>query len=284
MKRRVLIAVGVVMTLAAAVSIVRANVQPYGEITSPAKGETVFGLASLDASYADDDPEGVRWAVRYGTCAASGETVFGNVRGHNDPYSWDGASFHATADTSTWTPGHYCFVLNPEEGAGEQNVRLARRFGVVDRRVSGLGQIVEEVEDQGRKDWRVISFGGTAGSAGASGFVGQMQINLHNVGPDMYDKATFHTTSINTVNFYTDGCIAMNFSAEGLFNGTPGYRIIFRAQDAGEPGRLDSVRIQLFDETGEIYDTFPDEFTPVSDCHGNARTMLDHGNLQIAMR
>jgi hypothetical protein len=104
------------------------------------------------------------------------------------------------------------------------------------------------------------------------------------VGTDEYDKATFHTTSIYDMNFYHDGCIAMNFHATGVLNGTPGYRIIFRAQDAGEPGSLDNVRIQLFDGTGEIYDTDPLEFTAESACFGTHRTMLDNGNLQMAAR
>jgi hypothetical protein len=285
MKKKALIGLALaVATVLAVGSGAAAGTLPYGEITSPGVDEVIFGSANFGAVYYDDDPGAVDWAVRYGTCAAATNTVFGNVDGFHDTYSWDGHLFHATADTSGWTPGHYCFVFNPREEAGETNIRLTRWFYVVDGYVSGGGQLIEEQDGLKRKDWNVISFGGSAASAGASGFIGQWQINFHNVGTDEYDKATFHTTSIYDMNFYHDGCIAMNFHATGVLNGTPGYRIIFRAQDAGEPGSLDNVRIQLFDGTGEIYDTDPLEFTAESDCFGTHRTMLDNGNLQMAAR
>ncbi|HEM61926.1 MAG TPA: hypothetical protein ENO24_06515 [Chloroflexi bacterium] len=104
--------------------------QPSGQITSPDEGQLVFGIANFDASYVDDDPAGVQWAVRYNTCDAATNTVWGNVDGYNDPFTWDGSSFHSQADTSTWTPGDYCFVFNPVEGAGEDNMRLTRWFAV----------------------------------------------------------------------------------------------------------------------------------------------------------
>lgn len=105
--------------------------QPTAEITSPEDEELVFGLANFDATYSDDDPSGVQWAVRYGTCAAATNTVWGNVDGHNDPFTWDGSSFHSEADTSTWTLGDYCFVFNSTEGPGEDDIRLTRWFKVV---------------------------------------------------------------------------------------------------------------------------------------------------------
>lgn len=46
-------------------------------------------------------------------------TVFGNVDGFNDPFTWDGEIFNAVADTPTWTPGSYCFVFNPTESQGD---------------------------------------------------------------------------------------------------------------------------------------------------------------------
>jgi hypothetical protein len=103
---------------------------PYGEITSPGVDEVVFGSADFGAVYYDDDPGAVDWAVRFETCAAATNTVFGNVDTFSDPFTWDGHLFQATADVSAWTPGRYCFVFNPREEAGEQNARLARWFWV----------------------------------------------------------------------------------------------------------------------------------------------------------
>jgi hypothetical protein len=104
--------------------------QPSGVITSPGEDVLITDTANFDATYADDDPGGVQWAVRYNTCAAATNTVWGNVDGHSDPYSWNGSAFHSQVDTSTWTPGHYCFVFNPVEGTGEDDMRLTRWFWV----------------------------------------------------------------------------------------------------------------------------------------------------------
>jgi hypothetical protein len=287
MKKRMLIGLVMAAVLVSAWSLGASAslMQPYGEITSPEDGELVFGLTDFEAVYFDDDPGGVQWAVRYGTCAAATNTVFGNVDGYNDPYSWDGSSFHATADTSTWTPGHYCFVLNPREEADEQDVRLTRWFWVVDQYVGGGGQLIEEMVGSKRQDWFVISFGGGVGPAGASGYVGEWEVNFHNVGVDAFDKTSFHTTSIDVMNFYRYSCgIAMNFTATGVWSGNPGYKMIFRAQDAGEPGSNDNARIEIWAPGGgtRVYDThWSGEFTDESNCVGTARTGLDHGNLQM---
>ena len=157
-----------------------------------------------------------------------------------------------------------------------------------DRFVSGGGQLVEEAGPK-RPEWHVISFGGFAAQAGAGNFIGEWQVNFHNVGVDAFDKSSFHTTSIDAMNFYVRDCgIAMNFTATGVWNGIPGYKMIFRAQDAGEPGNLDNARIQLYEGSAiqgtEVYDTYwSGEFTAESDCVGTARTGLDHGNLQMAV-
>ena len=256
-----------------------------GEITSPGDGEFVFQTATFEAVYNDEDPDGVQWAVRQGTCARATGTVFGNVDGFDSPFDWDGELFSATADTSSWEPGLYCFVFNPREDGDEAPVRLTRKFWIVKGYVSGGGQLVQEIEGEKRKDWKVVSFGGAVADAGGGGYVGEMQINFHNVDGDAYDKARFHTTDITVMNFFRKTCgIAMNFTAQGLLNGQPGYKIIFRAQDAGEPGALDNVRIQLYDGSGEIYDTSDGDFCDESDCVGDQRTMLDNGNLQMDFR
>ena len=105
----------------------------HAEITSPTEGQEVSGSVSFDAVLTDDDTEdGVRWAVRKGTCVAGTNTVFGNVDGFSNSYTWVNNVFHAQADTSTWDPGQYCFVFNPTEGTREANIRLTRNFVLAD--------------------------------------------------------------------------------------------------------------------------------------------------------
>jgi len=98
-------------------------------ITSPLAGATVFGNVSFDATLTDiDGDDNVQWAVRKGTCAAEMGTVLGNVDSHSDPYEWNHITFHASADTSTWDNGEYCFVFNPTESVGDTPIRETREF------------------------------------------------------------------------------------------------------------------------------------------------------------
>jgi len=154
----------------------------------------------------------------------------------------------------------------------------------VDRFVSGGGQLIEAPDGTKRKDWLVISFGGAVGDAGTAGFVGEWEVNFHNVNIGGFDSTKFHTTSIQNMTFLElldPYCIAMNFTAIGKWQGTPGYEMIFRAEDAGEPGSQDNVRIELRDSKGtKVYDT-DWEFARESSCFGIHRTSLDHGNLQM---
>ncbi len=101
------------------------------EITSPAEDATLAGSVSFDASLTDKDgDDSVQWAVRKGTCSAGTNTVFGNVDGFADSYDWDGATFHAEADTTTWENGDYCFIFNPTESAGDTPIRETRNFSI----------------------------------------------------------------------------------------------------------------------------------------------------------
>jgi len=110
------------------------------EITSPDPDEEVSGTVSFDAILTDKDgDDSVQWAVRKGTCAGGIGTVFGNVDGFHDSFDWDGSVFHASADTSSWEGGEYCFVFNPTESAGDIPIRLTRNFVVLD-------QIAPEIE------------------------------------------------------------------------------------------------------------------------------------------
>ncbi len=118
-------------------SVANVNFEPYGQssgaITSPEAGMYYNGTVGLAASYDDGGAPGtanVQWAVREGTCAAGTNTVLGNVDGHNNPSTWDGSSFAADFDTTAVTDGSYCFVFNPADAPGQNNVRETRQFYV----------------------------------------------------------------------------------------------------------------------------------------------------------
>jgi hypothetical protein len=281
----------------------RATFQRYAEITKPDVDEVIFGSADFEAYLLDNDLDAVQWAVRKGTCAAGTNTVFGNVDGHSDPYSWSQTDtykyeFSATADTSSWVPGMYCFIFNPREDSGESNIRLTRQFYVADGYVKGGGQIIEDVGGAKKKENYRISFGGNVWDLGSAGYKGNWEINFHNVGGDGdtygLDKTKFHTTRITDMNLYvgnnTSCHAALNFTAYGWLGNdhSQEYKVIFRAGDYIEPGHrkaaLDTIRIQLFNPSGTgIYDTHDDGFLDESSCVGSARTGLDNGNITIGL-
>jgi len=130
MKKIILSLLSLVLVLGlVSVAIVDAEIGRSAEITSPMENEEVFGEVHFSATLIDDDADDdVQWAVRKGTCAAGTNTVFGNVDGFNNTFTWDGSEFDAVTDTSTWIPGEYCFIFNPTEGSGEDNIRLTREF------------------------------------------------------------------------------------------------------------------------------------------------------------
>jgi hypothetical protein len=271
------------------------TVLPYGVIKSLEEDEIVYGNTELLAEYYDGDEQKddtVSWAVRYNTCNAATNTVFGNVDGHHDNFEWDGKYFSATIDTSLVEAGRYCFVFNPKDDSGEVDVRETREFYIADGFVSGGGHILEEEYDEEsvllkRKDWKDISFGGSVWDVGSYGYMGEWQVNFHNVEKGELDKSKFHSTSILSINFFTGNSntceSAMNMTMLGTLDGKPGYSMIFRAGDAGSPnnGGIDTVRVQLFNGIGEIYDTHDGDFDDQSSCVGSARTYLDTGNIKI---
>jgi hypothetical protein len=116
------------------------EVEPFSrhaEITSPDVDELISGNLDLQAFLIDDDFDNVQWAVRKDTCAASTNTVAGNVDGKSDSFSWvadlvdpNRYLFASTLDTLSWQDGNYCFVFNPVEDAGEADIRLTRWFYV----------------------------------------------------------------------------------------------------------------------------------------------------------
>lgn len=108
-----------------------------------------MGTLVLTATYTDDNPAGVMWAVREGTCAAATNTRAGNVDGFNTAYLWIGTvpnkTFSATINVSTWTTGDYCFVFNPGESSLERDIRLTRLFSIIQPDSDGDG--VDNIDD-----------------------------------------------------------------------------------------------------------------------------------------
>jgi|GEM_PF-4948387 len=103
---------------------------PSLTITDPTPdGQILSGTHTFLAEYvdADADLDSVQWAIRAGTCSAGSSTVAGNVDGHSDAYSFDGADFSTTIDMSSWANGDYCLVVNPNEDGGT-NFRETRLF------------------------------------------------------------------------------------------------------------------------------------------------------------
>jgi hypothetical protein len=259
---------------------------PTGVITSPKAGAIVFKHLTLGATYTDDNPpakNGVQWAVREGNASCTGTTKAGNVGGFNDAYSWTGTGmdrvFAASVDTSGWAGGDYCFVFNPKEEGHEPDVRLVRQFKIADGIVNGGGQLRE---GDGKNPLK-ISFGGKLYRFG-SDLECEWQVRFHNVGDDEFDKTKFHGETCTELNVFDPGPAegVVNFKVEGEFEGASGYTLLFRMEDRGEPGRDDTIRIELWNGTSKTYDTHNSgEFTDESNNVGNARTGLDKGNIEI---
>lgn len=120
-------------------------------------------------------------------------------------------------------------------------------------------------------------------------YEGNLDIVLHNVGNDEFDKGRFHGTDITSVNLFpsdSDTCVAaMNMTVNGTFNGEVGWKVIFRAGDSGEPASKgsDTVRVSLYQGNTLVYDTHGGDFSNESSCVGSARTDLDKGNLTITL-
>ena len=115
-----------------------------GEITSPEADQEleVGDTLELAATYTAAEEE-VQWAVRFETCKPNTGTVFGNVDGLSDDFSWKDGEFSASTSTAGWEGGDYCFVFNPRQGD-----RLTQWFTLADPDDDND----EEKEDKDKKD------------------------------------------------------------------------------------------------------------------------------------
>lgn len=105
------------------------------EIISPNSGQVISGDLSLEAKLFNDiSNDGLAWWVKTGACSdETGAAKIGNVGvAMATPYVWDNKLFTATASTTSWAPGQYCFVFDPQESETETDIRLTRDFSVVD--------------------------------------------------------------------------------------------------------------------------------------------------------
>ena len=116
-------------------------------------------------------------------------------------------------------------------------------FGAVtavsfDGYVTGRGLASELVDAENpyvKDNWRIITFAGFAAKLSGGDIIGKWLVNLNNVGNNVLDNSRFRTTEITELNFFPPDSAtctgAMNFTALGEFNGTPDYKMIFRAGD-----------------------------------------------------
>ena len=138
-----------------------------------------------------------------------------------------------------------------------------------------------------RKTLKDVSFGTEVFDMGGS-YEGVLNVVFHNVSNEDVSGGHFHGTEIVDLTLF-DGdsasChAAMNMTVNGTFNGEEGWSVIFRAGDSpNNPATPDpdTVRIELHNSGGEVYDTFDTDFSGGSSCVGTARTFLDTGNITI---
>ncbi len=102
--------------------VANAQTEDLTQITSPNSGAEVSGTTTLKAEYSGTTTPNrngnlVSFAVRSGQCGSTDSTVFGNVDGQDDPYTYSTSTgeFSAEFDSTTEADGDYCFVFNPSD-------------------------------------------------------------------------------------------------------------------------------------------------------------------------
>lgn len=152
----------------------------------------------------------------------------------------------------------------------------------VSGRVTGGGQIRTESgvpHRNGRDINYKISFGiGAFCEDGVLSLHGTTVV-FHNVSDGNIKGGKFMGEELTEMNFFADGSVA-NYTVLGRFNNVQGYKMIIRVEDAGEPGREDSIRFELYQGSTLLYDSLSD-FVGESENTGTARHLLDKGNLQV---
>ena len=212
-----------------------------------------------------------------GTYAGEGEGEYGHEGGRTTDFmariSASGM-YEVTFVAYDWTEGEQ---IN-EEG---QTANIM----IWEARVSGGGQMLAESGDLHRNGRDInyrISFGGGSYIVNGEYWFDGLEVTFHHVSNEDVMGGKFVGTSLLDMdfNFATDG--VANYQVQGDFNGEPGYRMIIRVQDSGEPGSEDNLRFELWDGSGKVYDSFDSgDFPGESSDHGTARNYLDRGNIQV---
>lgn len=159
--------------------------------------------------------------------------------------------------------------------------------------VTGGGQITKDIGTGKKKEQYRISFAGTVGYMADFSVVGQYQMNFHNVSVDELDGARFHSTEIMSFNPGADSWedasppdANANYAiimAEGRLNNEDGWTLGILVADRGEPGKNDSVLINLWDPDGHmVYNSYWDFGTNAFAGHLPWWTYkLSAGNIQL---
>ena len=135
--------------------------------------------------------------------------------------------------------------------------------------VTGGGQITKDIGTGKKKEQYRISFAGTVGYMADFSVVGQYQMNLHNVSVSELDGARFHSTEITDFNPGADSWgdasppdANANYAriiAKGRLNNEDGWTLGIVVADRGEPGKNDSILINLWDPDGHmVYNSYWD--------------------------
>lgn len=163
-------------------------------------------------------------------------------------------------------------------------------------RINGGGQIraVSGIPYKNGRDINYnISFGLCVRVVDGEWIFRNTTVQFHNVSVDELDKGMFKGEEIinEFIFFENDAGVeyadnyyqVARYQVLGKFNGVDGYRMIIRIEDAGEPGRKDNIRIELYNPADvRIYDTYSSgDFPGESNNVGSARHFLDKGNFQV---
>jgi len=290
------------------------TLSPDGDINAINTSHTVTAEVDVDGANATEAYT-MNFKVTSGPNASdSGEVDTGTAGAVDDAdFTYTGDGGPGTDDVAAWID----IDLDDQIDSGEPASAVTKTW--YDGVASGGGAIVDDSGATKRKDWRHISFGGAVYRIGSSDYdvIGEWETVFHNTSVPGINGKTFTASTIHKVVFAGTSGEATRIVASGTLDGVPGYVLVVRAEDAGEPGShcaatdppssCDNIRFSLFSGVapsaeestacGNVYDTsnatlgasctfdttneggdFPDQ----SDFFGKERTFLDSGNLQIA--
>lgn len=238
---------------------VATDLPPNWDITGTWEGWSYLEAYEFDLMVDSQDDDGnFTGTMEYPGLGISA-TISGSVSGNNVTFTREdeGSTYWATLSgtiTSTSMSGTFIDINNVTgdwEAFGSATL-------IYEARVTGGGQILAEsgIEDRHGRDINYrISFGGGAYIVNGELWIEGLEVTFHHVSVDEVVKGKFVAESLTEVNFFGDVTLA-NYTVLGTFNGDPGYKMVVRAQDSGEPGGEDNIRFELWDNGSLVYDSF----------------------------